>query len=108
MPLVRLEDLSLPYGYLPLLDHVECQIESGERICLVGRNGTGKTTLLRTITGAALPDAGTIWRQEGLRLAHLEQQLPRETEQTVFQVVAGGLGELGPLLTQYRNVTLQA
>ncbi len=108
MPLVRLEDVSLAYGYLPLLDHVECQIESGERICLVGRNGTGKTTLLRTITGAALPDAGTIWRQEGLRLAHLEQQLPPETEQTVFQVVAAGLGELGTLLTQYRNVTLQA
>ena len=108
MPLVRLEDISLAYGYLPLLDRVECQIEPGERICLVGRNGTGKTTLLRTLTGAALPDAGTIWRQEGLRLAHLEQELPPETEQTVFQVVAAGLGELGTLLSQYHNVTLQA
>ena len=108
MPLLRLENISLAYGYLPLLDHVEFQIESGERICLVGRNGTGKTTLLRIITGTTLPDAGAIWRQDALRVAHLEQELPPESDQTVFQVVAAGIGELGNLLTQYHNVTLQA
>src|SRR4051812_5374181 len=107
MPLVRLENISLAYGYLPLLDHVEFQIDSGERISLVGRNGTGKTTLLRVITGCALPDTGEIWRQETLRIANLEQELPPDTEQTVFQVVAAGLGELGSLLSQYHEVALQ-
>ncbi|MEK6601802.1 MAG: ATP-binding cassette domain-containing protein, partial [Candidatus Binatota bacterium] len=62
MPLLRLDSVSLAYGHLPLLARVDFQIEPGERVCLVGRNGTGKSTLLRAITGAALPDDGEIWR----------------------------------------------
>ena len=105
MPLLRLDNLSLAYGHLPLLSHVDFQIDAGERVCLVGRNGTGKTTLFRAITGAALPDEGEIWRAETLRIAHLEQEVPPDTDQTVFQVVAGGLGEIGALLTEYHQVT---
>jgi ATP-binding cassette subfamily F protein uup len=105
MPLLRLYNLSLAYGHLPLLSHVDFQIDTGERVCLVGRNGTGKTTLFRTITGAAIADEGEIWRAETLRVAHLEQEVPADTDQTVFQVVAGGLGEIGALLTEYHQVT---
>ena len=105
MPLLRLDNVSLAYGHLPLLAHVDFQIEPGERVCLVGRNGTGKSTMLRAITGVALPDDGEIWRQDTLRIGHLEQEVPADTEQTVFEMVAAGLGELGALLTEYHYVT---
>jgi len=105
MPLIRLDNVSLAFGYLPLLAHVDLQIDAGERVCLVGRNGTGKTTLLRVITGAAVSDEGDIWRMDALRIAHLEQEVPPDTDQSIFQVVAGGLGELGGLLTEYHQMT---
>jgi ABC transport system ATP-binding/permease protein len=108
MPLLRLDNVSLSYGYLPLLAHVQFQIEAGERVCLVGRNGTGKTTLFRVITGDAVPEAGEVWAQEGLRVAHLEQEVPPDKDQTVFEVVAAGLGGLGTLLFEYRQATHQA
>lgn len=105
MPLIRLDNISLAYGYQPLLAHVDFQVDAGERVCLVGRNGTGKTTLFRVITGRAAPDDGEIWRMETLRVAHLEQEVPPDTEQTIFEVVAGGLGELGPMLAEFHNLT---
>jgi ABC transport system ATP-binding/permease protein len=108
MPLLRLDNITLAYGHLPLLAHADFQIEHGERVCLVGRNGAGKSTLLRVIAGATLPDDGEIWRQETLRIAHLEQEVPPDTSETVFEVVAAGLGELGALLTDYRHATHEA
>jgi ABC transport system ATP-binding/permease protein len=107
MPLLRLENISLSYGYLPLLAQVQFQIDAGERVCLVGRNGTGKTTLFRVIAGEAVPEAGKVWAQDGLRVTHLEQDAPADEEQTVFQVVASGLGELGSLLFEYHQATQQ-
>ena len=106
MPLLRLENLSLAYGHLPLLLHVDLQIDAGERVCLVGRNGTGKTTLFRVLTGVAIPDEGDVRRMDTLRIAHLEQEVPPDTDQTIFEVVASGIGELGTLLTEYHNLTL--
>ncbi len=108
MPILRLDAISLAYGHLPLLANVHFQIDTGERVCLVGCNGAGKTTLLRVITGAAVPDEGEIWRAETLRVAHLEQEVPPDTDQTIFEVVAGGLGELGALLTEFHQLTHQA
>jgi ATP-binding cassette subfamily F protein uup len=108
MPLLRLEEISLAYGHIPLLAHSDFQIDAGERVCLVGRNGTGKTTLLRVITGAVVPDEGMIWRMDTLRVAHLEQEVPPDSDQRIFEVVAGGLGELGSLLTEYHQMTHQA
>jgi ABC transport system ATP-binding/permease protein len=105
MPLLRLESLSIAYGHLPLLSHAEFQIDSAERVCLVGRNGTGKTTLFRVITRKAVPDEGEVWRKATLSVGHLEQEVPPDTEQTTFEVVASGLGELGALLTEYHNLT---
>ncbi|HEX9263959.1 MAG TPA: ATP-binding cassette domain-containing protein, partial [Candidatus Binatia bacterium] len=105
MPLLRLENISLAYGHLPLLSQVDFQIDAGERVCLVGRNGTGKTTLFRVITGAAVADDGDVWRMDTLRVAHLEQEVPPDTEQTIFEVVASGLGEIGALLTEFHSLT---
>ena len=108
MPLLRLEDISLAYGDIPLLTRVDFQIDAGERVCLVGRNGAGKTTLLRVVTGAVAPDEGEIWRMDTLRIAHLEQEVPPDTDQTIFEVVASGLGELGTLLTEYHQMSQRA
>jgi ATP-binding cassette subfamily F protein uup len=108
MALLRLDNASLAYGHLPLLDHVDFQIEPGERVCLLGRNGAGKTTLLRVISGVTLVDEGHIWRDDMLRIAHLEQEVPPDTQQTIYEVVAEGLGALGGLLTEYHRVTHDA
>ncbi|HEX2226099.1 MAG TPA: ATP-binding cassette domain-containing protein, partial [Candidatus Binatia bacterium] len=105
MPLIRLENISLSYGHLPLLSCVDLQVDAGERVSLVGRNGTGKTTLFRVITGAVMPDGGDLWRMDTLRVAHLEQEVPPDTDQTIFEVVAGGSGEVGVLLSEYHNLT---
>jgi ABC transport system ATP-binding/permease protein len=105
MPLLRLDNVSLAYGHVPLLAHVDFQVEPGERVCLLGRNGAGKTTLLRVITGVVPPDEGDIWRLDTLRIAHLEQEVPPDTEETIYEVVAAGLGELGALLTEYHQLT---
>ncbi|MDH3445078.1 MAG: ATP-binding cassette domain-containing protein, partial [Deltaproteobacteria bacterium] len=108
MPLIRLQKISLAYGHVPLLKEVDFQIEPGERVCLVGRNGTGKTTMFRVITGAATPDDGEIWRQDTLRVGHLEQEVPPDTNQTIFDVVAAGLGEIGDLLKRYHHAAQHA
>ena len=65
MPLVSLDHIRMAYGHLPLLDDASLLIEAGERVCVIGRNGTGKSTLLQIIGGEVIPDAGTVWRQPG-------------------------------------------
>jgi ATP-binding cassette subfamily F protein uup len=90
MPLVSLDGVALAYGHLPLLDNVALRIEPGERIAVIGRNGSGKSTLLKVLNGEVAPDAGTVWRQPGLRLARLEQDVPLSADRPVFDVVADG------------------
>jgi ABC transport system ATP-binding/permease protein len=104
MSLLRLDNVSLAYGHVPLLANVDFQVERGERVCLLGRNGAGKTTILRVISGVVLPDEGSVWRHDMLRIAHLEQEVPPDTQQTIYEVVAAGLGELGALLAEYYQV----
>jgi ATP-binding cassette subfamily F protein uup len=108
VPLLSLRGVSLAYGHLPLLAQVEFSIEPGERICLVGRNGTGKSTLFRVISGNAVPDDGEVWRRDPLRIAHLEQEVPADSTATVYDVVADGLGEVGALLKDYHHAALEA
>ena len=103
MPLLTLNKLSLAYGHHPLLKEVDLQIDKGERVCLVGKNGTGKSTLFRVISGQAEPDEGELWHDATLRIAYLEQEVPTDSAQTIFEVVASGLGELGQNLTDYHN-----
>jgi ATP-binding cassette subfamily F protein uup len=90
VPLVALDRLSIAYGHLPLLDGVSLQIEARERVALIGRNGTGKSTLLKVISGEVPADAGTVWRQPALKVARLEQDVPLSSNRTVFDVVADG------------------
>jgi ATP-binding cassette subfamily F protein uup len=90
MPLVSLDRVSLAFGHLPLLDGVALQVDSRERVAVIGRNGTGKSTLLKILSGELPPDSGSVWRQPGLRLARLEQDVPLSANRSVFDVVADG------------------
>ncbi|WP_165220808.1 ATP-binding cassette domain-containing protein [Aquisphaera insulae] len=93
MALVSLSDVSLSFGGPRLLDRAQLQVEVGERLCLLGRNGEGKSTLLRLIAGEVEPDEGTILRRQGLRVSHLVQDVPAGDDVTVAGVVADGLAE---------------
>jgi len=106
MILLTLKNLALAYGPQHLLREVNFQIERGERVCLVGRNGAGKSTLFRVISGQVQIDDGEIWHPDTLRISYLEQDVPMDSEETIFDVVAGGLGEVGTLLARYHH-TLQ-
>jgi len=85
----------MAYGHVPLLDGCSFQIEARERVSLIGRNGTGKSTLLQVASGELVPDAGEVRRQPGLRVGRLAQDALLEGTQSVFHAVSGGLGHLG-------------
>jgi len=104
MPLLRLDNASLHYGNLVLLDAVSFKITRGNRIGLLGRNGAGKTTLLRVLAGEIVPESGERWLRPGTRIAWLQQNLPDADEQTVYDVVASGLAETGRLLAEYHHL----
>ncbi len=87
---MTLDRVSIAYGHLPLLGAVSMQIDARERVSLIGRNGMGKSTLLRLLSGDILPDAGTVWRPASLRIARLEQDVPLSAHRSVFEVVAEG------------------
>ncbi len=90
MPLVTLDRVSIAYGHLPLLDAVALQVEARERVSIIGRNGTGKSTLLKILSDEIPPDSGAVWRQPSLRVARLEQDVPLSAHRSVFEVVAEG------------------
>ncbi|MCU0834391.1 MAG: ATP-binding cassette domain-containing protein [Chromatiaceae bacterium] len=104
MPLISLQSVTLSYGLPPLLDGVSLGIEQGERICLVGRNGTGKSTLLRLVAGEIQADSGERRVADGVQIARLSQEIPAGIAGGVFDVVAGGLGALGALVREYHDV----
>lgn len=101
MSLVRCDQLCLSYSDDKILDRVSLQIEKGDRLCLVGRNGCGKSTFLKIIIGELSPDDGSLWRRQGLRIAFLSQDLPSQDDQSVYQVIAAGLATQGELLARY-------
>jgi ATP-binding cassette subfamily F protein uup len=105
--LVMLENISLAYGLEPLLDKVKFQITTGERICLIGRNGAGKSSLMKIIEGHILPDSGSVWRKPQLRIARLTQELPQELHCTVYEWVSEGLAEVGKILAAYHSLILR-
>ena len=119
MPLLTLDSVALSYGHLPLFDAADLRIESGERIALIGRNGSGKSSLLKVVSGEVAPDAGTVWRSPGLRVARLEQDVsafaPRSprgiagesaANRSVFDEVADGLGALGEIVAAYHHAAV--
>jgi ABC transport system ATP-binding/permease protein len=91
MPIVRLDKVSLAYGLRPLLDQVDLQIRRGERLCLLGRNGEGKSSLLKLIAGSVAADSGQVWVRPGARVAHLDQEITASDDQLVSAVVSAGL-----------------
>ncbi|MCE1225374.1 MAG: ATP-binding cassette domain-containing protein [Geobacteraceae bacterium] len=88
MALITLRDISLAFGGPPLFDGINLQIEPGDRLCLMGRNGTGKSTLMKLISGEIPPEGGEVIRSQGLRVALVSQEIPQEVAGTVFEVVA--------------------
>ncbi len=104
MALVSLQDIKVGFGGPLLLEGVDLSIDRGERVCLVGRNGTGKSTILRLITGEIKPDGGKIVFQQGVRITLLTQEVPQALTGSVFDVVSGAFGEQGKLLAQYHHV----
>jgi ATP-binding cassette subfamily F protein uup len=118
MPVISLDRVSIAYGHLPLLDEVTLQVEPGERVAVIGRNGSGKSTLLQIMAGELPPDTGSVWRQPGVRVARLQQDVlslgsagspaPRAaSSRSVFDVVAEGLDDLRDLVTAYHRAALE-
>jgi len=104
MALIALSDVTLGFRGPPVLDHSHLTIEAGERVCLLGRNGTGKTTLLRLLLGTLEPDQGEVIRQQGLRTAMLPQQVPQDLHGSVYDEVTQGFGPKAELLTEYHHL----
>lgn len=105
MTLLRFENLHLAFGQTPLLNDATLTLEEGERVALLGRNGAGKSSLLKLVAGSIQPDAGSLWRKPGLKIGTLPQVLPAADERDVFEVVAEGLAEAGRLLEEFHQIT---
>ena len=103
MALVSLQEISIAFGGPPLLDGVSLQIDKQQRIGLLGRNGTGKSTLMKILAGQVVPDAGTVQAESGLKIAYFSQTIPRDLEGSVFEIIARGLGQRGELMVRYHR-----
>lgn len=107
MALISLTNGYLSFSDAPLLDHAELHIEPNECVCLVGRNGTGKSTLLKIIAGDVLMDDGKIQYEKDLVVSRLEQDPPRNAQGNIFDYVAEGVGHLTDLLKEYHHISVQ-
>jgi len=108
MPYLKLADACLAYGHVPLLDHADFQLDPGERVALIGRNGTGKSSLLAALaagSGRGKLDDGQVWVQPGIRVGYVPQEPPFEADSTVFEAVISGMGEASRLLADYHEVS---
>jgi len=101
MSLIQLKGITHGFGGPPLLEEIDLTLDRGERACLLGRNGTGKSTLMRIISAETTPESGTCSIQKGCRIAFLPQEIPGNIRGTVFEVVAEGLGSIGDLVRAY-------
>ncbi|HQX58164.1 MAG TPA: ATP-binding cassette domain-containing protein [Burkholderiaceae bacterium] len=101
MALLTLLNAQLAYGHVALLDHTDFSLESDERVGLIGRNGTGKSSLLKILAGMEKPDDGTLQMQQGLRIAHVAQEPALDLEKTVFDVVCFGVAHVKDLVDAY-------
>src|SRR5450830_690178 len=107
MAVISLSNAQLAFGHVPLLDHAEFSLEAGERVGLIGRNGTGKSSLLKIIASVSKLDDGLLVMQQGLKIAYVDQEPHFPAEMSIFDAVASGLGELPALLAEYESLTGQ-
>ena len=105
MPLATLDEASLAFGHVPLLDHVELALDTGERLALIGRNGSGKSSLLRVLAGQQSLDSGTVWRKPELRVALVAQEPALDPKQTIFEAIAHGAGEIHDTLLEFHALS---
>ncbi|MDO3722021.1 ATP-binding cassette domain-containing protein [Marinobacter sp. chi1] len=108
MPLLTLESISLSFGMHPLLDQASLTVEQGERVCLLGRNGEGKSTLLKVVGGEVVPDGGVVRLEDGAMLSVLPQNLPSDDSRSAYDVVAGAFPETGDLLAEFHGLSQKA
>lgn len=106
MPLLRLSNVSIAFGTHALLKNADFQLDAGERVGLLGRNGEGKSTLMKIIANDIHADDGDIWRQPELRLAWLAQSPDLPDDATIYDAVASGLGDLGEIIARYHDLSL--
>lgn len=104
MPLINLQSISLSFGGPLLLDHADLTIDKGERLCLLGRNGEGKSTLLKLIIGELIPEDGSIQKQQDLKISFLDQEVPHNIEGSIYDVVSSGLDEAGKAIQEYHHL----
>ena len=107
MDLIRIAKAQLAFGTHPLLDNADAVIETGERVCIVGRNGAGKSTLLKVLDGQVQLDDGEINQVGDLKVSRLEQDPPKGAEGSVFDYVANGIPDIANLLIEYHHVSEQ-
>ncbi|MFC5512239.1 ATP-binding cassette domain-containing protein [Massilia jejuensis] len=107
MAVISLSSAQLAFGHVALLDHADFSLETGERVGLIGRNGTGKSSLLKTIAGRFKLDDGLLVMQQNIKIAYVEQEPTFDPESTVFDAVAAGMGELQGMLAEYEALTGQ-
>jgi ATP-binding cassette subfamily F protein uup len=105
MALLSMQDVSIAFGGPPVLDRARFAIEKGERVCLLGRNGAGKSTVMKLLDGTIAADSGDVVRQAGVTVTRLEQEVPAGLTGTTFDVVAAGLGDAGQLLARYHQAS---
>lgn len=105
MPLISLDKVCLAFGRHVLLDQLDLQVEPGERIALIGRNGGGKSSLLRIMADEIKPDDGKVWRAPALKLAYVSQEPELDGASTIFQEVSNGLGTIRQVLLDYHEVS---
>ena len=108
MPLIRLTDVSVAFGVHPVLDHADFQLDAGERVGLIGRNGEGKSTLMKAIAAIVPADSGEIWRQPGIQVAMLEQEPLLPEQATIYDAVADALGDIGHWIAEYHRLAEHA
>lgn len=106
MALIHLKDIHLAFGIAPILDGVNLSIDAGERLCLIGRNGEGKSTLLKLIHGDLQPDSGEVIINNAVRIGMLEQDVP-ENHGNILDIVMGGNKQASELLTDYHHLSQQ-
>ncbi|MGA8863562.1 MAG: ATP-binding cassette domain-containing protein [Gallionella sp.] len=107
MPFITLDKASLAFGHVALLDHADFQLDEGERVGLIGRNGGGKSSMMRVLAAQGNLDDGLVWRQPTARICYVSQEPVLDADDTVFDAVAKGLGKLQKLLHDYHQVSHQ-